>query len=212
MMNRRVQPAARQKVTMDLKPGNTAAGKLAPFQVAKAVAYEQVISSMERHMGKTCWELLGQSKAQFTAEQLTVVGGGSPSDRAVKKHWAKTKNDPKWFPGRKVKSQAGRPCQITDGQKKAIADKAMELKKSLVAPTPERVRICLPRKTINKATTKPISNKMIHKIFSTMCYDGQEDDPWQYLNSRQQDAFTDQNKPGRVKIAQHVMGNVSEAT
>ena len=80
---------------MDFKPGNTAAGKLAPFQVAKAVAYEQVINSMERHMGKTCWELLGQSKAQFTVEQLTVVGGGSPSDRAVKKHWAKTKNDPK---------------------------------------------------------------------------------------------------------------------
>ena len=37
--------------------GKTAAGKLPPSEVNKALAFEAVISAMEKHMGKSCWEL-----------------------------------------------------------------------------------------------------------------------------------------------------------
>ena len=60
-------------------------------------------------------------------------------------------------------NQAGRPPQITQGQKQAIANKAMGLKRELLAPTPERMRICMPRKTINKETKKPISDSSIQR-------------------------------------------------
>ena len=87
----------------------------------------------------------------------------------------------------------------------------MELKKNLIAPTPEKVRILMPRKTINKKTGSPISDTKIREIFSTLCYDETEDDPWQYLNSPQQDCLTELMKPLRVKTADHIITNVSKS-
>ena len=86
-------------------------------------------------------------------------------------------------------NKRGRPPQITQGQKQAIANKAMGLKQELLAPTPERVRICMPRKTINKTTKKPISDSSIQRVFKTWCHDEHEDDPWQYRNAPQQECF-----------------------
>ena len=74
---------------------------------------------------------------------------------------------------------------------KAIANKPVGLKWGLLAPTPERVRISMPRKTINKETKKPISDKTIHRVFKTFCYDEQEGDCWQYRNAPQQDCLTE---------------------
>ena len=197
-----------------MDPGNTPKGKLPPFEVAKAVAFEKILIQMEKHMKKCCYSLLGESRAEFTAKHLKLVGGKSPSSRAVKLQWAKaktaTKKDPTWYPGKAPQNQGGRPPQITDAQKQAIAETAMQLKRDLIAPTPERVRILLPRKTINKKTKASISDDSIHKIFKTMCYDEKEDDPWHYLPAGQQDCLTAGMRPGRVRSAQHVQNNVSE--
>ena len=114
---------------MALSPGETKKGNLPPFEVAKAVAFEAVIAQMGKHTGKSCWQLLGMGKKEFTAQQLQVVGGGRPTPRAVQKHWTKTKGDDKRVPGQKPNYQGGRPAQITQAQKQAIADKAMELKR-----------------------------------------------------------------------------------
>ena len=148
---------------MALEPGDTPKGKLPPFEVAKAVAFEAVLTQMEKHTGKSCWELLGMGKKEFTAKQLQVVGGGRPTGRAVQKHWTKVKGDDKWAPGKKPDNQGGRPSQITQAQKQAIADKAMALKKEKIAPTPEKVRACLPKKTLNKATSEYISDNLAPK-------------------------------------------------
>ena len=198
---------------MELDQGSTPKGQLPPFEVAKAFAFEAVLDQMEKHMKKSCWELLGTSKKEFTAQKLQVVGGGNPTARAVQKHWTKGKHDGKWFPGKKSSNQGkgpGRPPSIPQEQKQAIANKAMELKKDIIAPTPQRIRSILPRKTINKATDEPICNKTIREIFKTMCYDEKEDDPWQYLVATQQDYLTDGMKKARVKTADHVIQNVTE--
>ena len=50
----------------------------------------------------------------------------------------------------------------------------------------------------------------MRSIFKTLCYDEDEDDPWIYLSSPQQDALTAEMKPLRVKTAQHVEDNVSK--
>ena len=195
---------------MALQPGNTPKGELAPYEVAKAIAFNEVITEMEKHMNKSCWELLGVGRKEFTASRLTKVGGGHPSTRAVSKHWTKAQQDPKWFPGKKTDNSGGRPDQITPAQKEAIATKAMELKDDITAPTPEKIRVCLPKKTINKSTGEPICDATIYRIFKTMCYDEEEDDPWQFLPSLQQDCLTSEDKPYRVKTAKHVLKEITE--
>ena len=66
---------------MALDPTNTPEGKLPPFEVAKALAFEAVITQIEKHTQKSCWELMGMGKAEFTANQLQVSGGGHPTFR-----------------------------------------------------------------------------------------------------------------------------------
>ena len=86
----------------------------------------------------------------------------------------------------------------------------MELKDDFDPPTPEKIRILLPKKTINKKTKEPISDFTIRQIFKTMCYDEKEDDPWQFLPSIHQDCLTDAQKPPRVKTANHVLNHITE--
>ena len=194
---------------MALEPGTTGKGKLPPFEVTKAIAFEEVITQMEKHMGKSCWQLLGVGKKEFIASKLTKVGGGHPSTRQVTKHYTKAKKDATWFPGRKPENQGGRPEQITPAQKQAIANKAMQLKEEIVAPTPEKIRVCLPKKTINKVTLQPISDQTIYRIFKTMCYDETEDDPWHYVAALQQDCLTSEDRPKRVKTATYVLKEIN---
>ena len=64
-------------------------------------------------------------------------------------------------------------------------------------------RICLPRASINKATTRFISDDTIYMVFKTVCYDETEDDPWHYLPSVQQGRLTDEMKPKRINMRKH---------
>jgi hypothetical protein len=116
-------------VVMDFDPEGTPRGKLPPWEIAKAVAFEKIINSMEEHLEKTCWQLTGKGKADFTAQWLTVVGGGQPSGRAVQMLWTKVKEDDDWFPGKRTDQRTGRPPCISEAQKQAIAEKAMEPQK-----------------------------------------------------------------------------------
>ena len=62
---------------------------LPPDQVAKVLVFRQVLDSIENHTKKTCWELTGMSKKDFTASQLVKKGGNKgdiPTGRAVQKH------------------------------------------------------------------------------------------------------------------------------
>ena len=102
------------------------------------------------------------------------------------------------------------PPSISESQSQAIADKAMELKKDLVAPTPEKIHVLLPRKTINKKTGAPISDEKIRTIFKTSCYDEDGDDPWHYLPSPQQEYLTDEVKPARVRTAKHLLQHLTK--
>ena len=145
-------------------------------EVAKALVFKQVLEAIETHTGMSTWQLTGMGKKDFTASQLVKKGGKkgvTVTGRAVQKHWTKAKQKGNWFPTKKPsnKAGAGRPPQITKGQKQAIAKKAMQLKKALIAPTPERIQICLPKATINKATNQSISDWTFHLVFKTMCYD-----------------------------------------
>ena len=184
----------------------TPRGKLAPLETSKAVAFQKMILAMENHLGKSCWQLTGQGKADFTAGHLRVQGGGRPTERAIQKLWAHHAEKD----GTTSAKQRGSPPVITQGQRLAIAKTAMGLKKKLMAPTPERVRISMPRKTINKKTKQPISDKSMQGIFKAHCYDEDKNDLWHYRNAVQQDCLTERDYPARIRFAKHVLRNVTQ--
>ena len=165
---------------------------------------------MESYMGKSAWQLLSVGKWDYIAKNLKLQGGGNPSEKAVRVQVQNHKDDPTWYPGKSAGKSSGRPPQISESQKNTIAEKAMELKRANIAPSPERVRIKLPRISINKETESPVSDESIRRVFKERCYDESEDDPWQYLESLAQDALPEDQKPLRVKTAQHIQANISK--
>ena len=63
-----------------LSPEDTTQGKLPPFEVAKAYAFDVALARIEEVTGQSACALLGQSKGSFIAANVTVKGGGHPSE------------------------------------------------------------------------------------------------------------------------------------
>jgi hypothetical protein len=190
----------------------TRVGHLSPWEVAKAMAYHQVIDDMTEHLEKTAWQLLGVGKWEYIANHVQLEGGGHPSDRAVRARVQNVEADPSWQPGETISTTRGkRPAEISESQKNAIAKTAMSLKRANVPPSPETVRIKLPRVAWNKERDAPISDETIRTIFKERCYDEAEDDLWIYLPSPAQDALPEEAKPQRVRTAKYVLDNFSKA-
>ena len=66
-----------------LSADDTPNGRLPPFEVAKAYAFDVVLTQMEKHMGKSACVFLGQEKGDFIAKHLALKGGGHPSRQCV---------------------------------------------------------------------------------------------------------------------------------
>ena len=191
-----------------LRPERTQRGRLPPWEVAKACAYDTVIKHISSVLGEPAHHLLGKSVAEFIAEQLTLVGGGAPSKRAVL-HTLATCKDGEYYPGRPRTNPGGRPREVTDHQEREVARAAMELKKCRLSPSPVRVRAKLPRLAMNRATGKPISDNRIRDVFKLRCYDETEDDPWQWLPNPSKDYLSDQMVASRLRTAKYILANFS---
>ena len=163
-----------------LRPERTQRGRLPPWEVAKACAYDTVLKHISSVLGEPAHQLLGKNVAEFIAEQLTLVGGGTPSKRAVLHALAACK-DGEYYPGKPRTNPGGRPREVTDHQEREIARAAMELKKRKLNPSPARVRAKLPRLAMNRATGKPTSDNRIRDAFKLRCCDETEDEPWKWL-------------------------------
>ena len=187
-----------------LGAAHTKEGTLPPFEVAKAYAFEQVLSLVEKRVGKSSRQLLGEDKATFIAKHLMLQGGGTPSRTTVFKAIRKCSR-PGWHPGQAFGKRTGRPPAFTLRQKKAMAKAAMETKRRLVKPTPGRVRAKVPKLCLNPETQAPASNCTIYKIFHTLCYDEAEDDPWVYMHSPAKDYLSDDMRKHRIAFAQHFL-------
>ena len=144
--------------------------------------------------------------------KVFVKGGGHPCRAAVQKIIAKAK-DPAWYPGKPARSsdgdKGGRPPVYSDHQKAEVARVAMEMKRKLKAPTPRRVRARLPQLSRNPDTGKPMSKQTVHRIYKLQCYDEDEDDPWQFLDSIKQDVLPSTTKPLRVKACKQILADTT---
>ena len=150
-----------------LSPDNTPIGRLPPFEVAKAYAFDVVIGQMEKHLGKSASLFLGQERGEFISNQLKLKGGGKPTRQAVYQNIRRCK-EKGWYPGKVLGDRMGRTPDITQHQKQAIANALMAAKRRLEKPTPELARAMLPRLSINPNTGNAISDTTIYNIMHTM--------------------------------------------
>ena len=195
---------------MSFDPRQTRDDRLPPWEVAKAWALGVVIEQMKKSSGMSTQKLLQMNKRNFIASQVRTAKGEQPSARAITDALNRSRS-PDWFPGKPNATGGGRPPVYTEHRKEKIAQVAMDLKRKRIAPTPRRVRQQLPGLTRNPVSGEPMDDKTIHAIYATRCYDEREDDPWQYLDSVEQDALPEELKPKRVDCGQWILDNIPEA-
>ena len=82
-----------------LVPDRTQHGRLPPWEVAKAIAYSTVITDISEHLGQAANELIGERVDDYIAKKLKLVGGGSPTARAVRHVVARNRNGD-FYPGK----------------------------------------------------------------------------------------------------------------
>ena len=70
---------------MAFSPDATAKGYLSLWEVAKAYAFQKVLTRIEEGFRTPAHELLRESRDQWIAKELRLQGGGSPSGRDVRK-------------------------------------------------------------------------------------------------------------------------------
>ena len=188
----------------DFAGDSTQKGRLPPLEVMKAYAFEKVLERMEKQMRQKACTLLGEDKGSFIAKNLTLKGGGHPTDQCVYQtiRRCKTKG---WYPGKGMGKSTGRTPDISQHQKEEVARVLMEGKRKLIKPTPAHARGKLPRLSINPASGAPISNWTIYNIMHTMCYDEDEDDPWVYMHSPSKDYLSDGMKKARDNCGNHYL-------
>ena len=189
---------------MAFDPTGTPHGRLPPWEIAKAVAFHEVLKRVTKDLSISTHKILGERVDAFISQRLLLVGGGHPTERAVRSAIQRGL-DPSWFPGKAMGKSTGRPPQISEHQKDEIARVAMSLKKRRLAPSPANVRIVLPKLTINPVTEKPISDNTFRDIYREQCFDENEDDPWTFRTCLSQDYLPAALKPLRVKCAKHIL-------
>ena len=120
-----------------LDPSGTQHGRLPPWEIAKALAYETVLQHMSTHLDTPASDLLGERVDHFIARNVVLKGGGNPTERAVRQliHKARTED---WYPGKLPANKGGKPVQIKPFVKDEVARVAMDVKKKRRAPTPAR--------------------------------------------------------------------------
>ena len=87
---------------------DTKIGHLSPLETCKAFAFHVALEAISKNLRKLAYSLLGQSAPAWIAEQLTLKGGGCPSERAVRAAVAKCKASG-WRPGQAETKTGGRP-------------------------------------------------------------------------------------------------------
>ena len=192
----------------DFSDDATKTGHLSPWNICKAYALHTALETIRNRLGRHPYELLGQRAHAWIAQQVTVKGGGCPTERAVQKAIQRCQ-DEGWRPGLSETRAGGRPPVYSALQKKKMAEAAMSLKRKIIRPTPAKVRAKIPRTCLNPSTSQPVSDYTIYSVFKTMCYDADEDDPWQYLSTATKDYLPEIMKPKRVTMAQYVLDHMS---
>lgn len=166
---------------MGFSPLTTRAGRLTPWELAKAWALSKVVQEMAKQHDQAPHEVVGQRVDKWIASQVFAKAAGGkaehPTPRAVRAALARCEEDG-WFPGKQPENLGGRKRVYSEHVFDEVARVAMELKGAKEKVTPRRVRARLCRLTRNPETGGAMSDYTLRSVFTSKCYDETEDDPW----------------------------------
>ena len=126
-------------------------GNLSPLEQLKVVAYRDV------------YEDLGQA-VEYTkiGEKVTKIGGGYPSGEAIRRFLQRVDDDAEWYPGKSYQEKRGPAPALNGTKRQIVAASVMADKKAGVEPTYRTTIAKCPKATLNPATGKPVSKKVIY--------------------------------------------------
>ena len=142
------------------------AGGMAPREQLKAWALREAwLDGKTGTYGMHTW----------IAERLTKVGGGQPTNVAVKVLLHKIDNDGDWYPGKQYGEKRGRKRVLQGAKALAIANCAQSKKARGVDPTYGQVCGSCKDAVINPGTGNPVDKRAVYVVFKERCYDDPED-------------------------------------
>ena len=145
---------------------------------------------------------LGMKQWQM-AQEVTKVGGGHPSQKAVSDLLKAIAADPDWYPGKNIDEhpRTGRPADFTPQMKQACANAAMAVKREGWEPTAQAVVERCPTAAINPSTGFPFTDKLFHDVFRTRCFDDGAQEPWGHVAPYHKTALSEDAEKLRLSWA-----------
>ena len=170
------------------------AGKLSPWEQAKALALREAHQDLHGHV---C--------LSWVAARVMKTGGGNPTKQSMDEFFRKVDADPEWYPGKHHGGKRGPRVSLTTAKRKILAASAMAIKARGAEPTPIEVMQRCKKASFNPRTKRPFCEKTVKKVFLEDCYDFDPDSPWKHQAPLQKVFIPDDVKRRRVAMAQHIL-------
>ena len=139
----------------------------------------------------------------WIAERLTKVGGGQPTNVAVKDLLHKIDKDDDWYPGKQYGEKRGRKRVLQGAKALAIANCARSKKARGGDPTYGQVCGSCKDAVINPDTGNPVDKRAVYVVFKERCYDDPEDpdNTWSNRPRLSRKAITEEVRVKRAEWA-----------
>jgi len=146
-------------------------GNMSPLSEARAWALAQV------------WQDDGKpdyGMHKYIAGKVTKVGGGRPTNSAIRQFLEKVDADPERYPGKCLREKFGPSSVITPTNQAIVARSAMAMKERGEEPTYASIVANNPQALLNPETGEVVSKKRVYAILEERCYDDPEnpEDTW----------------------------------
>ena len=153
-------------------------------------------------------EELGLGLEDGDMAELVKKGDGTyPTKQAVQQFRARFRSDPDWYPG---KGQAepkkpGPKTLFTKAKQAAVASSAMALKASGEEPSAGAVVQRCPKAAFNPQTGEPFCERLILRVFRTLCFDVDADHPWDHDHPYSRNALSPEHQEERLAWAKELI-------
>ena len=107
----------------------------------------------------------------WIADRLLKVGGGKPTNVAVKDLLAKMDADEGWYPGKQYGEKRGRKRVLTGDKALTVERSAKECKANGGDPTYAHVCSTCSDAVVNPQTGRPVDKRAVYVVFKEQCYD-----------------------------------------
>ena len=115
----------------------------------------------------------------FVKEHLAQTSQLKVSPQALFNLYKKFDADPEWFPGKLSGGKRGRKRALSGTAEASVARSLMARKATHdMEPTASVAIAWSPKAIINPNTGQPVDKKVIYRIMSTLCHDGDPTKPW----------------------------------